>query len=153
MVETLPPTVQLSLRRQRQRKEPVRGERGGLRFHEPHARLADHRLGVRIDLADRLQSLGRENDLVAAAVRRLAADEPGVSALRDDADARVVAEGCDAGHLLSRTRPDECERLAPVEAARLDERAGKSEASVNAWRAPTMASRAAAAASRSVAFT
>src|SRR5271165_111098 len=109
----------------RQRKEPVGGQRRGLRLGERHAGLADHHISKRIDLADRPQPLGRENDLIAAQVRRLAADEPGVAALRHNSDARLVAEGGDRRDLGSCARPDEGESLALIEPARFDERPGE----------------------------
>ena len=124
MVETLPPIGAGSFRRERQRKQPVGGERGGLRLGERDARFADHHVAVEVDLADRAQALGREDDLIAARVRRLAADEPGVAALRHDADPRLVAEGENRRDFLGRAGPHEGERGAVIEAARLDEGAG-----------------------------
>ena len=112
-----------SLRRQRQRKQPVGGERGGLGLGEGDAGLADHHVAVEVDLADPAQALGREDDLLAARVRRLSADEPGVAALRRHADPRLVAERRDGGDFLRRARPHERERTPMIEAARLDERA------------------------------
>ena len=63
---------------------------------ERDARFADHHVGVEVDLADRAQALGRDDDLLAAHVRRLPADEPGVAALRNHGRSRLVAEGRDA---------------------------------------------------------
>ncbi len=114
-----------SLRAQRQRKEPVGGERGALSLRERHAGLADHHVGLAVDLADRVQTLSRENDFIAALVRSLSADESGVAPLRHDADPRLVAESGDRGDFPRRARPHEGESLAPVEAARLDQRAGE----------------------------
>ena len=60
---------------------------------------------------------------VAAQVGRLAADEPGVAALRHHANSRLVAEGRDARDFLRRARPHERKRLPVIELAGLDERA------------------------------
>ncbi len=112
------------LRRERQRKQTIGRQRGGLRLGERHACFADHHVGVRINLADRLQPLGRQDDLVACLVRRLAADEPGIAALRHDSDPRLVAEGHDGRDFRGRPGANEGERLSLVEAARLDQRPG-----------------------------
>ena len=94
-----------------------------MRLGQRDARFADHHVAVEVDLADRAQPLGREDDLVAAQVRRLAADEPRVAALRHNADSRLVADGGNGRDLLGRAGPHEGERLAAIEAARVDERA------------------------------
>ena len=113
------------LGRERKRKEPVGFKRRSLRLGERHAGLADHHVGMRIDFPDRFQPLGREDDFVAARVRRLPAHEPGVAALRHNSDPRLVAEGGDRSDFPGRARPDEGESLAPIEPPRLDQRSGE----------------------------
>ena len=124
LVETLPPIVQVPSAASDSGNRRSAASGRGLRLGERHARLADHHLGVRIDLANALESSGREDDLIAAFVRRLAADEAGVAALRHDSDPRFVAKGGDRRDFRRRAGPNEGERLALIEAARLDERAG-----------------------------
>ena len=85
--------------------------------------FANHHVAVDVDLADRAQALGRDDDLLAAQIGRLATDEAGVAALRNHADPRLVAEGRDIRDFLGRTRPHQRKRLSLIELARLDERA------------------------------
>ena len=62
-----------------------------LRTRKRHAGFERHGVGCGIDLANPIETLQRKNDLSAALVRRLPADEPGVSALRHDCDALRIA--------------------------------------------------------------
>ena len=112
-----------AFRRQRQRKQPIGGERRRLGFAERDAQFANHHVAVDVDLADGAQALGRNDDLLAAQVGRLAADEAGVAALRHHGDARLIAEGRDIRDFLGRTRPHQRERFPMIKLARLDERA------------------------------
>ena len=123
MVEMLPPIVHVPSDASDKRKQAIGGERRGLRFAERDARFADHHVAVAVDLADRAQALGRDDDLLAAQIRRLAADEAGVAALRDHGHSRLIAEGRDIRDFLGRARPHQRERLSVIELARFDERA------------------------------
>ncbi len=100
-------------------------ERRGLRLGQRDAGFADHHVGVDVDLADRAQALGRDDDLLAAHVRNLSAHQTGVAALGNHADPRLVAEGGDGCDFAGRAGPHQRERLAMIEPARLDERAGE----------------------------
>ena len=110
-----------SLRGERQRKQAVGALRGGLSLRERHAGLDDHRVGERIDLANAVHPPQREHDRRAAAVGGLAADEPGVAALRHDRRARRRAGADDGRDLRGRARANHRERAAMIEAARFAE--------------------------------
>ena len=99
--------------------------RRGSRLGEGDAGFTDHHVAVEVDFADRAQALGRDDDLLAAHVRNLSPDQPGVAALRNHADARLVAQGRHRGDFFGRARPHQGERLAMIEPARLDEGAGE----------------------------
>ena len=79
-----------AFRGQQLRVEPV-GARGGLaRALQRDAGLAGQRVRCRVDLADAVEPVERQHDLVVQ--RDLAADEPGIAALRHDRRRGVVGE-------------------------------------------------------------
>ena len=94
------------------------GGGGLLRLDQHDAGLAGHGVGGGVDLADAVEPLEREQDL--AVVRRLAADEAGVAALRHDRRAGLVRELQDRGDLGGRARPQHQRRAAVIEPALLD---------------------------------
>ena len=114
-----------AFRRQRQRKQAIGGERCRLRFAECNAGFANHQVAVHVNLADRAQALGRNDNFLAAQVGRLAADEAGVASLWNHADPRLVAESRDLRDFLGRTRPHQRKRHSLIKFAWLDERAGE----------------------------
>ncbi len=118
-----PPTVHVPSDASDKRKQTIGGERGGLRFAERDAQFANHHVAVDVDLADRTQALGRNDDLLAAEVGRLPADKAGVAALRNHGRSRLVAEGRDVRDFLGRAWPHQSKRLSPVELPWLDQRA------------------------------
>ena len=92
---------------------------GLLRLDQHDAGLAGHGVGGRVDLADAVHALEREQDL--AVVRRLPADQAGVAALRHDRRAGLVRELEDGGDLGGRARPQHHRRAAVIEPAILDQ--------------------------------
>jgi hypothetical protein len=76
-----------AFRRQAQREQPA--GRGGRLLHrlERHAGLHRDRVVDGVEIADLVQPVERQHDFVPGRRRRLAADQPGVAGLGDDADA------------------------------------------------------------------
>ena len=88
-----------------------------LRVQQHHAGLAGHGVGGGVDLADAVHPPQREHDF--AVVRRLAADQAGVAALRHERGAVFVGELADRGDFRGRARPQHQRRVAVIQAALL----------------------------------
>ncbi|MEY9898125.1 hypothetical protein ABIA44_002299 [Bradyrhizobium sp. USDA 329] len=117
LVERLPPMVQLPSAPKRERKQPVHLCRLRLRDLQHHAGLAGHGVGGGIDLADLVEPAQRHHHL--AIVRRLAADEPGIAALRHQRDLVRGGELADRGDLRCRARAQHQRRAAVEQVALL----------------------------------
>ena len=74
---------------------------------------------VGVHLADPVEPVEREHDL--AVMRDLAADEPGVAALRHDRRSGLVREPQDGRHLGDRARPQHHRGVAVIEVAHLEQ--------------------------------
>ncbi len=92
------------LRRQAERKQAIGAVGSGLRVGQGHAGLDDHGAARRIDIAHARQPRQRQHHLAPVGRGRLAADEAGVAALGDDADACLVGDGKDLRDLVGRAR-------------------------------------------------
>ena len=90
---------------QRQREEAAGFQRRLLHVLQHHARFDGHGHAVGVDVADFVHPVEREHDIVAVRPWRAAATKPGMPALRDDADAVLVAILHDLCDFLDRRRP------------------------------------------------
>ena len=110
-----------SFRGERQRKQPVGGERGGLRLGQRHARLADHHVRVRVDLADAFSRWVERMIWSPLSSGVWPPTRPVLPPCGTIPIRAVVAERRDRRDLLRRAGPHERQRLAPIEPARLDQ--------------------------------
>ena len=74
---------------------------------------------VEFDLADAVEPVERKDNLVV--VRNLAADQPGIAALRHDRGLGRVGELKDRRHLADRARPQHQRRMRLEQMAQLDQ--------------------------------
>ena len=88
-----------------------------LRDLQHHAGLAGHGVGRGVDVADLVQPPHRDHHL--AVMRRLAADEPGIAALRHQRDSVFAGELADRGDFRGRARPQHQRRAAVKQVALL----------------------------------
>ena len=102
--------VQLPSAAERQRKQPVGLAGALLRNLQHHAGLAGHGVGCGIDVTNPVQPPQRDNDL--AMMWRLAADQPGIAALRHQRDFVLAGELADRGNFRRRARPQHQRRAA-----------------------------------------
>ncbi len=108
-----------AFRRQELRIEPVDRRRGLAGALQGDAGLAGDGVRGRIDLADAVEPVERQHDLVVQ--RDLAADEAGIAALRHDRRRRLVGELEDFRHFVDRRRPQHHRRMALEHVAHLDQ--------------------------------
>ena len=81
--------------------------------------LAGHGVGGRVDLTDAIKARQRQHDLIV--MRRLAADQPGIAALRHDRSAGRIGELEKLRDLGDGTGPQHHRRAPAIEVAHLDE--------------------------------
>jgi hypothetical protein len=110
-----------ALRRQRQRKQASRRGGGFLHALQRAARFDGDRVVDRVDGAHAIHAAQRQQDRAAAVVRRAAADQAGVAALRHDRRARLHAQLHDGGDFRCRGRPHDGLRAAGVALAPVGE--------------------------------
>ena len=91
-------------RAEAQREKAVGALGGVLDLLENDARLHRDRVVDRVDRPHLSHARGRDDDLAHVGVRHAAAGQPGVAALRDDADAGFGADADDSGDLRRRLR-------------------------------------------------
>ena len=108
-----------AFRRQQLRIEPVHRGGGLAGARQGDAGLAGDGVRGRIDLADAVEPVEREHDLVVQ--RNLAADQPGIAALRHDRRCGLVGELEDIGYFGNRCRPQHHRRVALEHVAHLDQ--------------------------------
>ena len=105
---------------QRKRKQAVDCHCGLLRFRQHHAGFAGHCVRSRIDFPNFVEPRQRKDQL--AIEGDLAANQPGVAALRHQRGLGLVGQLEDCLHLTDRTGPQQHRRAAMVEATAFDKK-------------------------------
>ena len=103
-----------AFRRQTERKQPPRALGRMLRLGQRHACFDDHRAARRVDVTNLFHAGQRQHDLIAGRRWNLAADEPRIPTLRDDADSFVVRESQNARDFVRRLGAQHNRRLARI---------------------------------------
>ena len=88
---------------------------------ENAAAVDDHGIADRIDIANAVHALQRQDDVGAALARRLPPDETGIAGLRNDGRAGLAGKLQDRRHLFHRAGLEQQGRSAVIEAAIFDE--------------------------------
>ena len=108
-----------AFRRQQLRIEPVDFGRRLAGALQGDAGFHGDRVRGRVDLADAVEPVHREHDLVV--MRDLAADEAGIAALRHDRGLGLVGEFQDRRDFGDRARPQHHRRMAVEQVAHFEE--------------------------------
>ena len=122
LVERLPPIWQLPSEASESGKSRSASSAAARAAASDHARLDRHGVAGRIDVADAVEARQRQDDLAAAQVGDLPADQAGIAALRHDRRPRLVGEFQDRRHLGGRAGPEHHRRPPEELVAQLDEK-------------------------------